>query len=122
MAATWRDGEVTPAQVKEGIRHMPEVRQALERMWPVLTPADLLHDLFGSKALLKLAATGQLNEDEYLSLYRPRAEDISTVRWSDNDIALLDEARNYLGQRPAKCKTSHRCNCAWRHVVHSMAQ
>jgi DNA helicase IV len=102
MAATWRDGEVTPAQVKEGIRHMPEVRQALERMWPVLTPADLLHDLFGSKALLKLAATGQLNEDEYLSLYRPRVEDISTVRWSDNDIALLDEARNYLGQRPAK--------------------
>ncbi len=102
MAATWRDGEVTPAQVKEGIRHMPEVRQALERMWPVLTPADLLHDLFGSKALLKLAATGQLNEDEYLSLYRPRADDISTVRWSDNDIALLDEARNYLGQRPVK--------------------
>ena len=102
MAATWRDGEVTPAQVKEGIRHMPEVRQALERMWPVLTPADLLHDLFGSKALLKLAATGQLNEDEYLSLYRSRADDISTVRWSDNDIALLDEARNYLGQRPVK--------------------
>ena len=26
---------------------------ALERMWPVLTPAQLLHDLFGSKALLK---------------------------------------------------------------------
>ncbi len=102
MAATWRDGEVTPAQVKEGVRHMPEVRRALERMWPVLTPADLLHDLFGSKALLKLAAGSQLSEDEYLSLYRPRAEDISTVRWSDNDIALLDEARNYLGQRPVK--------------------
>ena len=68
MAATWRDGEVTPAQVKEGVRHMPEVRRALERMWPVLTPADLLHDLFGSKALLKLAAGSQLSEDEYLSL------------------------------------------------------
>ena len=102
MASTWRDSELTPAHVKEGIRHLPEMRLALERIWPVLTPAELLHDLFGSKALLKLAAAKHFSEDEYLSLYRPRVEDIETVRWSDSDIALLDEARSYLGQRPAK--------------------
>ncbi len=102
MAATWRDGDMSAAQVKDGIRQMPEVRQALERMWPVLSPADLLHDLFGSKALLKLAGEKHLSQDEYLSLYRPRADDVAMVRWSDSDIALLDEAKSYLGARPVK--------------------
>ena len=37
------------------LRHRP-VREALERMWPVLTPEELLHDLFGSRALLRSAA------------------------------------------------------------------
>lgn len=102
MASTWRDAELTPAQAKDGVRHLPEVRLALERMWPVLSPAQLLHDLFGSKALLKLAAEKHLSEAEYLSLYRPRVDDIDSVRWSDSDIALLDEARSYLGSRPVK--------------------
>jgi DNA helicase IV len=102
MANTWRDGDLAPSMVRDSVRAMPEVRLALERMWPVLTPADLLHDLFGSKALLKLAASKHLTETEYLSLYRVRADDIESVRWSDSDIALLDEARSYLGVRPAK--------------------
>ena len=102
MAATWRESELAPAVVKEALRPLPEVRLALERMWPVLTPADLLHDLFGSKALLKLAASKHLSEAEYLSLYRPRLDDVNAVRWSDSDIALLDEARSYLGSRPTK--------------------
>ncbi len=102
MANTWREGDMSAATVKDGIRQMPEVRLAMERMWPVLTPADLLHDLFGSKALLKLAASKHLSEDEYLSLYRPRADDVESIRWSDSDIALLDEARSYLGVRPLK--------------------
>jgi DNA helicase IV len=102
MAATWRADPVTVAAVKDGVRHLPEVREALERMWPVLTPAQLLHDLFGSKALLKLAGHKYLKENEYLSLYRPRAESVDEVRWTEHDIALLDEARNFLGPRPTK--------------------
>ena len=35
------------------VRRTDEVRAALEWMWPVLTPAQLLHDLFGSQALLR---------------------------------------------------------------------
>jgi superfamily I DNA/RNA helicase len=78
---------------------MPEIRAALERMWPSLSPAELLHDLFGSKALLKLAAGKHLKESEYLSLYRPRHDDIKSVRWTEHDVALLDEARSYLGSK-----------------------
>ena len=99
MAATWRDGTVTAHDVKEAVRSLPEIRAALERMWPLLTPAQLLHDLFGSKALLKLAAAKHLQEHEYLSLYRPRRDDVKGVRWTEHDVALLDEARSYLGAK-----------------------
>jgi DNA helicase IV len=102
MAATWRDDSVSPQAVRDTVRALPEVREALERMWPVLTPAQLLHDLFGSKALLKLAGAKHLKESEYLALYRPRQDDVTQVRWTDHDIALLDEARSYLGPKPQK--------------------
>jgi DNA helicase IV len=84
------------------VRHTDAIRVALERMWPVLTPAQLLHDLFGSRALLKLAAAKWLTEDEYLSLLRPRSADLIDVLWTEGDIALLDEARYDLGPRPGK--------------------
>ncbi len=100
MAATWREGNLSAHEVRDVVRSMPEIREAFERMWPVLTPAQLLHDLYGSKALLKLAAAKHLGEDEYLALYRPRLDDVHNVRWSDNDVALLDEARSYLGSKP----------------------
>ena len=62
-------------------------------------------DLFGSKALLKLAGQKHLSEAEYLALYRPRAAGgVDDVRWTEHDVSLLDEARSYLGVRPAKYK------------------
>ncbi|MDO8362966.1 MAG: AAA family ATPase [Actinomycetota bacterium] len=102
MAASWRDDAVGAGDVKEVVRARPEVRAALERMWPVLSPAQLLHDLFGSKALLKLAAARHLSEAEYLALYRERCAEVADVRWTEHDVSLLDEARSYLGARPAK--------------------
>ncbi len=105
MAESWRQDSVSPAQVKEVVRALPEVRAAFERMWPVLTPAQLLHDLYGSKALLKLAAARHLPENEYLALYRERMPEVADVRWTEHDVALLDEARSYLGARAAKGST-----------------
>ncbi len=102
MAASSRLADVSATEVKDAVRQLPEVRQAFERMWPVLTPAQLLHDLFGSRALLKLAASKHLTEAEYLSLHRERAADVAEVRWTEHDVALLDEARSYLGARPVK--------------------
>jgi DNA helicase IV len=102
MAATWRAEPLSPTAVRDSVRHLPEVREALERMWPVLTPAQLLHDLFGSKALLKLACSRHLSEAEYLALYRPRASSVDEVRFTEHDVALLDEARHYLGSKPQK--------------------
>jgi DNA helicase IV len=69
-------------------------------MWPVLTPAQLLHDLFGSKPLIRSASGHLLTADEQLLLYRPRMESVDEVAWSAADVALLDDAREALGPRP----------------------
>jgi DNA helicase IV len=95
-------GELVASEVRERLRHDPDVRAALEWMWPVLTPAQLLHDLYGGKALLRHAARGLLDDDEWLSLYRSRSEDVSQVAWTHDDAPLLDEARYALGPKPRR--------------------
>jgi DNA helicase IV len=102
LAATWRAGDVSAAEVRSELRSTPEVREALERMWPVLTPAELLHDLFGSMALLRLAAHGVFSDAEYRSLHRPRSASVDEVAWTATDVALLDDAREVLGPRPRR--------------------
>jgi DNA helicase IV len=102
LAASYHDPEIGLGSVKETLRGTPEIREALDRMWPVLTPAQLLHDLFGSKALLKLAARGVLEESEALALFRPRSESVHDVRWTPADVALLDDARDVLGPKAGR--------------------
>lgn len=102
MAATWRGPDITEADVRSAMSAEREVREALDRIWPVLTPAELLHDLFGSRALLRLAAEGVVSSEQAESLYRERSSDITEVRWSSADAALLDAARETLGPRPAR--------------------
>ncbi len=102
LAASFHDPEIGPRSVKDTLRGTPEIREALDRMWPLLTPAQLLHDLFGSKALLKLAARGVLDESEALVLFRPRADSVDDVRWTPADVALLDDARDVLGPKPGR--------------------
>jgi DNA helicase IV len=96
----------TPAEVRERARQTPEVREALERMWPVLTPAQLLHDLFGSQALVDLAAGRRLDADERAALVRPRADDVASVVWTHDDVPLLDEARALLGPATRKKRSA----------------
>ena len=92
---------IDPASVREHLRDTLEVREALEWMWPVLSPAHLLHDLFGSAALLRSASGGRLTPDEVELLHRPRRSHADEVVWSFQDAALLDEARARLGPRPS---------------------
>ena len=90
---------VEAGEVQDRLRHAPEVREALERMWPVLTPAELLHDLFGSPALIRLAAGRLLGGDEQAALERKRSGSLDEVTWSFDDVPLLDEARALLGPK-----------------------
>ncbi len=99
LAASGRGG-ADPAAVRDRVVDQIEVREALEWMWPVLTPAHLVNDLYGSRALLRSAAGGRLSDDETELLHRPRAQHASEVTWSFQDVPVLDEARALLGYRP----------------------
>ncbi len=102
LAATRRDPDTDLGQLRNSLHDIEEFRVALSRIWPVLTPAELLHDLYGSKALIRIAASGALEKEEFESLYRPRSENVNDVHWSDSDIALLDATLALLGPRPRK--------------------
>ena len=92
--------EVDPDAVRERLRWTESVREALEWMWPVLTPAQLLHDLFGSRALLQAAGRGLFTDEEIDRLHRPRRDHTADVVWTFHDAPVLDEARSHLGHRP----------------------
>lgn len=95
-------GDIAPSEVRERLRRDPAVREALEWMWPVLTPAQFLHDLFGARGLLRNAAGTLLTEDEWQSLHRERSESLGEIEWTHDDAPLLDEARALLGPKPRR--------------------
>jgi DNA helicase IV len=119
LAATSRTEDPVEV-VRERTRRDPLVREALERMWPVLTPTELLNDLFGSPGLLRSACRGQLSDEETALLARPRLHDPAEVVFTHHDVPLLDEALELLGPRPR-----HRDDDAVRtfgHIVVDEAQ
>jgi DNA helicase IV len=95
-------GDLVASEVRERLRRDPSVREALEWMWPVLSPAQLLHDLFGGKALLRHAGRDLFDDGEWLSLYRSRSDSLDQVAWTHDDAPLLDEARSLLGPKPKR--------------------
>jgi DNA helicase IV len=92
--------EDTVDVVRERTRRDPLVREALERMWPVLTPAELLNDLFGSPGLLRSASRRWLQPAQWERLARPRQHAAGEVVFTHHDVPLLDEALELLGPRP----------------------
>src|SRR5437660_221967 len=101
VAAALARGERAPddweAELSARLRRTPEVRAALERMWPVLSGAELVHDLFSFPALIRSAADGALSRDEDQLLARPRSSSVRDVDWTEADVALVDEADALLG-------------------------
>ncbi len=84
------------------LRRRPEVIEALERMWPVLSGTELVNDLLGFRALVRSAAGAGagaplLSPAEQELLHRPRTPDPADARWTDADVALVDEADALLG-------------------------
>ena len=90
---------VDAADVRDQLRRAPSVVEALEWMWPVLSPGQLLHDLYGSRALLELASRKWLDPDEHAVLHRPRTPVGDEIVFTRDDVPLLDEARELLGPR-----------------------
>ena len=94
-------GDLDPEALRERLRGELSVREALEWMWPVLTPAQLLNDLLGSRALIR-SADPSLTTEQVDALYRERVSQPDDLLWTASDAPLLDEARAVLGARPGR--------------------
>lgn len=93
------EDEFDLADFSRKVRRVPELAEALDRMWPRLSPHELLHDLFGAPPLIAAAGRGVLTPEEQQLLYRPRSASFEEVPWTPPDAALVDEARHLLGPR-----------------------
>ena len=63
-AAPLADDVPTPEELNDllqRLRRVPEVAEALDRMWPRLSPHEFLHDLLGARPLLAAAGKGMLS-------------------------------------------------------------
>ncbi|MGC5016284.1 HelD family protein [Streptosporangium sp. DT93] len=70
----------------------PAVREALDALWPALTPERLIADLLASPEALRSAAPA-LSGAERAALLRPYGGP-----WTVGDVPLLDEAAELLGE------------------------
>jgi DNA helicase IV len=70
----------------------PGVRAALDTLWPLLTPEQLLAGLLAEEGALR-AAAGSLTHPERTVLHRPG----QPSAWTVADVPLLDEAAELLG-------------------------
>jgi len=124
VAAALARGEAPPREWERELtgrlRLMPEVRIALERMWPVLTGVELVNDLFGFEALIRSAADGVLSREEQRALHRPRVAELRDVAWTEYDVALVDEADALLGP-PEAARPRRRGRAADREAVDAAA-
>lgn len=102
MIASSQNQELDLETTRESLRDTKEFQSVVNYMWPVLTPAELLHDLYSSKALMRLAANQVVTPNEYEMLYRPRATSLANAKFSEADVAVLDEALAILGPRPRR--------------------
>ncbi len=101
IAAALARGEAAPREwesnIRRRIRRLPEVRMLLDRIWPVITGAELVHDLFSFEPLVRSAGEGVLSKREQSFLLRERSINLRAVRWSEADVALVDEADALVG-------------------------
>ena len=83
------------------VRRVPELAAALDRMWPRLSPHELLHDLYGAPPLIAAAARGILTAEEQALL---AAAPLVVVRRGG-----LDAGRRRPGRRgppPARARAT----------------
>ncbi|MET8910415.1 AAA family ATPase [Micromonospora sp. NPDC004551] len=83
--------EADRAEIRRELRDEPELRAALDELWPVLTPQRLLADLFESPERIAAAAP-MLTDAERAALHREPGG------WTPADVPLLDEAAELLGE------------------------
>ncbi|MCY9785979.1 AAA family ATPase [Nocardiopsis sp. EMB25] len=94
-------GEVCDDRTHAQVRRDPAVRSAVNALWPKADPLKLVLGLLTDPERLARAADGVLSPDEQRSVLLPgRPRGPKSARWSEEDLALVDEAAALI-ERPA---------------------
>jgi DNA helicase IV len=71
----------------------------LDRLWPTVSPQQLVSELLSNSGQLEAAAGGVLDAGEIAALSRERVGTLANVAWTVDDLALLDEANFQINGR-----------------------
>jgi DNA helicase IV len=99
-------------ELERALRRAGFLTRWLERVLPLPQPEKLVSRLLTSPATLEAASDGVLDADERKLVLRDRPRRLADLRWSDQDVPLLDEARTLLSGAPR----------AYGHVIVDEAQ
>jgi len=89
------DGAVPDEQLRRSLSRNRDLLMALNRVWPILEPTDIVGDLWTVPAYLRMCAPW-LTQEEVRVLQREEAH-----AWTVSDLPLLDAARRRLGDPEA---------------------
>ena len=76
-----------------------DFRDLLDHLWPTISPAALVSELFASAERLERLARGILSETEWRSLLRAKGKAVGAQAWTGDDLPLLDEAEFLINGR-----------------------
>ncbi|MDE3720716.1 AAA family ATPase [Nocardiopsis sp. N85] len=95
------EGEVCDDRTHEQVRRDPAVRSMVTALWPKRDPLSLVLGLLTDPERLARAADGLLTAEERAAVLLPgRPRGPRSARWSEEDLALIDEAAALI-DRPA---------------------
>jgi DNA helicase IV len=87
-------------ELERALRRGGFLTRWLDRVLGLPQPEKLVSRLLTSPASLEAASEGVLEDDERKLMLRDRPRRMSDLRWSDQDVPLLDEARTLLTGAP----------------------
>jgi DNA helicase IV len=87
-------------ELERALRRGGFLTRWLDRVLPLPNPEKLVARLLTAPAALEAASDGVLDDDERRLMLRDRPRRMADLSWSDQDVALLDEARTLLAGAP----------------------
>jgi len=84
--------------IRDELRQSRELTRELDALWPILSPQQLLGELYADQRRLSSAARRLTPQERALLHRRLPAEDVpQSLCWTPADVPLLDEAAELLG-------------------------
>jgi DNA helicase IV len=87
-------------ELERALRRGGFLTRWLDRVLALPNPEKLVARLLTAPAALEAASDGVLDDDERKLILRDRPRRMADLSWSDQDVALLDEARTLLSGAP----------------------